>query len=194
MGLLNKPHYNPDESQVKKEFDDFDLFSTPKQPEEEQIHLDLDYGKQGNPIEEVKQAVEGDHHQQEDLLDFDNEDLINIGNKKDDNLIDFGSNGNNHQKMPHPGHRFPGHHHMGPSHSMHGGHVKPLEGVPFPNTMYSNHNAPPTMPHPIFSTGALGSHHPHSNSLPRKPNPGMFNTRSSQSKPAKPNTEDFFQF
>ena len=87
--IIKKPVYNPVDSQMKKEFDEYEIFNEPTTGTEELIHLELNMSLKANSQEERK--VQNNRNDNiEDLLFFDNN-LIKINEKKDDgNLIDFG--------------------------------------------------------------------------------------------------------
>jgi hypothetical protein len=88
--IVKKPVYNPVESQMKKEFDEYEIFNEPTTGTEELIHLDLNIPLKAN-LHEERKVQHNQNNDIEDLLFFDNN-LIKINEKKDDgNLIDFGS-------------------------------------------------------------------------------------------------------
>lgn len=186
--IVKKPHYDPLESEIKKEFNDFDVFDLPKDISDEHIQLDLDFNNTAKNKEEVKHAVMGDGDI-DDLLDFDNDNLIDINGKDKDNLIDFGTP--NTQKIVNPGHRF-SHHPPVHSHSMGVVRGGPMVGI-------HNHAMYPSMPfhtQPPMLFNTVSAPNYNRSSVPRKPNPDNLHKAQSTKPPVAKTmaTEDFFKF
>jgi hypothetical protein len=189
--IVKKPSYDPEETKVKKEFDDFDLFSSPAK-EEKPIYLDLDLGKP-KKTQSDNQPSKSSHV--DDLLSFDNN-LIQINEKKDDgNLIDFSDSGP--KQMPHAGNHFfqnrPGHGHP---HFHHSHSMAPRQG-PMPGVHGLGGFHPPPMhpPHPMQFHTATNVNRNRA-SVPRKPSADLIDRPQSNNIPKKKamDTQDYFQF
>lgn len=184
------PQYNPLETQVKKKFDDFDVFDTPEETKGQHIHLDLNFtpNEESKDIRMTLKETSNKRDLVEDLLNFDNN-LIDIKEEKDDgNLIDFRPS-NNRQQLGHPAVR---HFHQHPVHA-HSMAVRagPIQGM---HNMGMNYNPPP---HPVqpMMYNTVSSQKTRS-SLPRKPSADLLEKTQSSNVPQKKllETEDYFNF
>lgn len=187
--IVKKPTYNPVESKVNKEFDDFDIFNEPTTGTEKPIHLDLNFSTKPNSNEESK-VSSNRNDMIDDLLHFDNN-LIKINEKKDDgNLIDFGSTP---PMRPHPGMNYFQKPMMQPMYPVRPVHPPAIHHA----NSYNMHISKPAPANMARQYNSVSMHNKSRASVPRKQSEDLFEVaRSNNMQPAKKNqaTEDFFSF
>lgn len=181
-----KPIFEPIEIKSKRQIDDFEFFEEIKVESSEHIHLDLNF-KPSKSNEERKNN--SSMPLVDDLLDFDKSksNLIDIKEKDDGNLIDFGGPSLIQERRPN--HQL---FHQLPSHANSIGiRARPIAGI---HNNHMNYHAPA----PAFQPMVYNTLNPMKSrqSVPRKPSEDLIEKPQSRSiLPKKAMaTEDYFNF
>jgi hypothetical protein len=181
-----KPVFEPIEIESKKQIDDFEFFEENKVAPTEHIHLDLNFkpSKSNEGLNNINSIPLVD-----DLLDFDKSksNLIDIKEKDDGNLIDFGDTSLIPERRPN--HQL---FHQQSSHANSMGiRARPIAGI-HNNHMFHHAPAPAFQPMVYNTLNSMKTRQ----SVPRKPSADLVERSQSSSIHQKKAmmTEDYFNF